>query len=196
MINPPLEWAIAVATDPATGVNAQLPNVPRPVGRDAAAPVIYYDALQHPWAARAGVIPRDALRDPVTSKPRPGLIIRVVLPEDGILAALLPEFAKENPAIVPVGLIYASRKVAREDTPLNSSVQLRDAYDTLRTVMRCFAQKFEHSNSYYDVDDCTLMLDKTGVILDTDYVDAGDDEILGRLIVPLIVEDRWALGIT
>ena len=193
MMTPALRWLISVLTDAATGVNAELPNVPRPVGQDAPAQVLYYDALQHPWAAK-GLIPRDALKEAGVTKP--GLIIRVLLPEDGIVAPVLPEFLRENPAIVPVAALYASRKVAKDANPLTASIQARDAYDTIRTAMRCVAKKLEDAHTSFEVDDCTLRVERTGVILDTDYVDVGDDEILARIIVPIEVEDRWALGIT
>lgn len=184
------------ATDATTGVNAQLPFVPRAEGEEAPPPVQHYNQLDHAWAARA-FTHRDAFRDPNTNQPSPGLIIRHVPPENGFTAAVLPEFLQEDPTIVPITLLYGVRKIeGAAGSPATAAIQVRDGFQTLRTVHRIIAQHFTSSHTRFVRDDCVIQLPKSGLVWNAQLLDADSDEMIAALVVPFTVLDRWALGIT
>lgn len=181
-----LEWL----SDPVTGVNAQLAAVPRDPGEDPPPAVVIYNELDHPWVAR-NVISRDALKD-MAGNPQPGLILRGPPSDQPILAAVLPQQQQANPVIIPLGLMYASRKPVAQ----TSAAQVRDARQTMRAAFRVIARKFDGPHTTYVRNDCVVGLTSEGLALANKYVDAGDDEVLDSLLLPFTVLDRWALGIT
>ena len=199
MIVPGLELLKEWVFDVATGVNVQLANVPRSVGVAAPPAVGYFDELTHEWVAQ-DLVDRDALIDPgpgpTTGNPRGALILRHVPGEGGFASQLLPEFLAEDPTVVPFGLLFVARKLQAKATPANYQTLKRNAYDTIRTAHRILAQKFDSSHSSYTKNDCDLMLARSGLLINGQFIEVGDDAVYGSLIIPLTATDRWALGIT
>lgn len=182
------EWVFDVAT----GVNAQLPNVPRSPGIDPPPAVNYFDVLAHEWVAQ-GVIDRDALLE--AGNPKAALILDVAEPEKGFSSHVLPEYLADDPTVIAFGLSYVARKLQAKASPANYQTMKRNALESIRTAHRIVAQKFDSAHTAFSKNQCEFMLAKSGLILNTEFVEVKDDAIYAALIIPLTVVDRWALGI-
>src|SRR4051794_10200242 len=103
-------------TDAGSGVNANLPNVPRNVGEDPPAQVSHYNQNDHPWAARVEV-PRELYLDGA-GNPRSLLVVLMHPEPQGFVAQLLPEYEADAHTIIPVVVAFVCRKVERQGSPI------------------------------------------------------------------------------
>jgi hypothetical protein len=177
MIVDAIRALVAWLEDPATGVNAQLPAVPRDAGDAAPPSVRVFDETRHPWVAR-GQVDRGALRD--------GPILLVHVAEELALETL--PGAEAGEAVVSVAVRYAAKGAGGE-------ALAADAYQTHRCVHRAIAAQFESAITTHV---------RNGVRLSApnpvQYVPLvtplEDSVVVGASIVPIPAHDPWALAIT
>lgn len=185
------EWL----SDGVTGVNAQLGNVPRTAPEPAPAAVAIYNEVDHPWVARVA-IPEELLVDG-DGNPRRLLMVLLHPDPQGFVAQLLPEYEATKHTVFPFVVLYAVRKIQRSTPGLTVSDFRRDARQSVRTAMRVVAQHFDNANSSFTKNDCVFSLPETdGATLNSEFVDPAGDLVIDSLVVPLRVQDRWALGIS
>lgn len=195
MIVEPIRLLVAWLADGVTGLNAQLAGVPRPGGEAAPPQVLLYNELDYPALAR-NLVPRDALKDGAGAA-KPGVFTRFpqMEPEAQVRQPVLPEHL-EGGILVPVESYYARRKIALDATLANHAVMLRDARQTMRALVRVVALRFPDAHTTYEQNDCTIGLASSGIQLEGRYLDLGDDELLDSALIPFVVIDRWAIGVT
>lgn len=192
MIVPGLELLKGWLFDAVAGVNAELPNVPRTAGVAAPPACGYYDELTHEWVAM-DMIHRDALMD--GNNPKPALILKHHVGEDGFSSAVLPETLQNDPTIAPYILHYAARKVQAAAAPADYQTLKRNAYETIRAAHRIIAKQFENTHSAHAKNRCEYQLAPSGLVINGQFLEVGDDAVYASLIIPLMVVDQWALGI-
>lgn len=196
MIVAGLQWLVGVLTDPATGVNAQLPDVPRDEGQDAPPAVAVFSELDPAcdWVAR-GEIPQDVLKDEA-GNPRSILIVRMRPEPDGVKLDHLPEFEQTDPNIIPFIIVHARRRLETEgSTETNASIK-RDGRQAIRTCFRCISQQFDSSHTAIVINDCVITLPRRGLILGSEFAEPTDALELDSLVVTPRIVDRWALGLS
>lgn len=184
-------------SDPATGINAQLPNVPRTAPQAAPGAVTIYNQNDHTWVER-DEIPR-ALHIDDQGNLRRLFIVRLHPDPRGFVAQFLPEYDAEEHTIIPLVAIYVARKIESKTAGYSVADQGRDARQSIRTAMRVIAQHFDNAHSSYPLNGCTFSLPEPkrgGAILNADFIEPSADTVLDTLVVPLRVQDTWALGIT
>lgn len=183
MIDVALEFCVEWMTDPAAGLNAELPGVPRRAGDAVPPDVAIFNALDHDWVSR-GTIPPDKLVD------GPALIIA-------------PSASLEHP--IPFHLLPDRQQTTEPDVPIQFIVALkrnqharyrRVAGYALRAVARVLAKRFPAANTVFVRDQVVVRLGRTAPGLFSQPIDPADDLFVGALVVPFACLDRWALGIT
>lgn len=194
MIVPGLELLKGWFFDGVSGVNAQLPNVPRSVGIAAPPACNCYDELTQDWVA-TGIVDRDALIEVGTGNPKPALILSYAAPERGFAAGLLPEWVMQDPTLVPFALQYVARKLQAKADPASITTMKRNAYETIRTAQRIIAQKVENAHTTFEKNEVHFGFAREGVVINGDYMETGDDAVYASLLIPLTAIDRWALGV-
>lgn len=182
MIVEPLRLLVDWATDPAAGVNAELPGVPRPAGQLAPGAVTILNELDDIWVAR-GEPNRDAIRGR-----RILAFSHFDADAQGFPAPVLPE---QEGAVVHVAATYLALGVP-------ATLALWEARQTLRALHRVVARRFDSMHTAHERLDTVVSappqvryLPGFGTVGDTQDVYS-----LATLVVSLPILDRWALGIT
>lgn len=192
MIAAAIGWAAEVVRANGTGVNAQLAHVPSEPGEAPAPPVRILDENTCDWLA-SGPIPREQLLDELKA-PEQILIVRLVRDEHGIPVQMVPERINTNPIIVPIEIACLSRRVEVLGVEYSIAEQKLIARQTMRTVSRVFAQKFESTLTTYTRGGVEIRLPDTALVLMPEPEDLTDVVYEGG-VLSLLVFDRWAVGI-
>lgn len=174
MIVDAITQVVAWLTDVSTGVNAIRTSVPGETST-AIPSVTFYDANTHAWAAR-GVLERDQITASWI-----GVVSRLGDVESHALAE------KHRPAPNVSVLI---RFAAREPV---TSTEVRIGEQLVRCARRAISSQY-YTNKTADVI-------RNGVLFDPPHFrsldiwnQAGDDAVVGALLVTLPALDAWALG--
>jgi len=164
--------------DPATGVNALLPHVPRDAGDEAPPAVRICDETRHAWVAR-GRVDASVLRD--------GPVLLVHLAGE-ISAELMPDRQPDG-STVDVAIRYAARGAGTD-------ALMRDAHQTHRCAQRVIAARFPGYTGPFPA--------RNGVTLSVPgalqyvplFTPLEDSVVVGALLVPIPAHDPWALDIS
>src|SRR5437868_4425810 len=96
-----------------SGVNADLPTVPRTAPEPAPAAVTHYNQNDHPWVARIEV-PKELLQLDGAGNPRSLLLVLLHPDPQGFVAQFLPEYEAEAHTIIPVVVAFVCRKIEQQ----------------------------------------------------------------------------------
>lgn len=183
-------------SDPDTGINAQLDQLPRLDAENAPCAVTVYNEIDDPWVAR-GEVPRSLWIDE-KGDPRRLLMVRLHPDPEGFVAQVLPEL--EDPAhwtVVPLVCIAAARKIERPNSTVTVADLVRDNRQIMRTTFRVIAQHFDSINTRHELNDVTFELPgPAGLRLNSQLLAPISDVEIDGLEFPIRAQDRWALGIT
>ena len=163
--------------DGATGVNALLPDVPRPLGEAAPALVTVADETRDGWVARQ-LIDRTALAA------GPVLTVGTYDQPIELPAGVEPGLGG---AVIPLVLRYAALG------DLSDRVVV-DAWRTLRCAQRAVAGRFDGPHAA-EVHEGITYYEPAGFRHLPDYVPSGDGLYVGGLLLLLRASDPWALAI-